>query len=106
MLVPEHRPGAQVESLRGAFEVDRRSFPELWTLRGSDARGGPTGESGRWQSSEVMGTSPGAFGPVVCHPRVLQLSAALIGDAARMRNCQAMWREPVPEAPPPTVPEE
>ena len=96
----------QIESLRGAFEVDRRSFPELWTLRGSDARGGPTGESGRWQSSEVMRTSPGAFGPVVCHPRVLQLSAALIGDAARMRNCQAMWREPVPEAPPPNVPQE
>ena len=106
MLVPEHRPGTQVESLRGAFEVDRRSFPELWTLRGSDARGGPTGESGRWQSSEVMRTSPEGFGNVVCHPRVLQLSAALIGDAARMRNCQAMWREPVPEAPPPTVPEE
>jgi hypothetical protein len=96
---------AEVQSLLEAFDADRRAFPDLWTLRGTDSRGGPTGESGRWQSGEVLRTSAAAFAPVVSHPRVLQLAAALIGPAARHGNCSAMWREPVPRPPPPTVPD-
>jgi hypothetical protein len=95
---------AEVEALRDAFDDDRRSFPALWTLRGTDSRGGPTGESGRWQSGEVLRTSTAAFAPVVSHPRVLQLAAALIGDSARHGGCSAMWREPVPDPPPADVP--
>ena len=96
--------GIQVHALREAFEADRSANPGLWTLRGSDSRGGPTGESGRWQSGEVLRTSTKAFAPVVCHPRVLQLAASLIGESARYNGCSAMWREPILEPPPPTVP--
>ena len=94
----------EVQSLREAFDTDRRSFPERWTLRGSDSRGGPTGEGGRWQSGEVLRTSTAAFAPIVCHPRVLQFAAALIGPSARHSSCSAMCREPVLQPPPPTVP--
>jgi hypothetical protein len=96
---------SEVASLRLAFSEDRAERGHFWTLRGSDARGGPTGESGRWQSGEVLRTSTSAFASVVAHPRILQLVAALIGPTARYRSCSAMWREPVPEAPPASVPE-
>ena len=96
---------SEVASMRLAFSDDRAESGHLWTLRGTDARGGPTGESGRWQSGEVLRTSTFAFASVVAHPRVLQLVSALIGPAARYRSCSAMWREPVPEDPPASLPE-
>ena len=94
----------EVAGLRRAFAADRESHPASWTLRGKDSRGGPTGESGRWQSGDVLKTDPDAFGPVSRHPRILQLVQALIGPPARFRGTSAMWREPVLEPPPPDVP--
>ena len=98
---------SEVAALRAAFAADRTEHAEAWTLRGTDrtAKNGPVvGESGRWQSGDVLRTSTAAFEAVVRHPLVLQLVAELIGPAARYRGCSAMWREPVTEPPPPSVP--
>lgn len=104
IVLPLLTPG-EVTALRRAFAEDRAASGYLWTLRGTDARGGPTGESGRWQSGDVLRTSTSAFASVVAHPRILQLVAALIGPAARYSSCSAMWREPVLASPPDSVPE-
>jgi hypothetical protein len=104
IVLPLLTPG-EVTALRRAFAEDRAASGHLWTLRGTDARGGPTGESGRWQSGDVLRTSTSAFASVVAHPRILQLVAALIGPAARYSSCSAMWREPVLASPPDSVPE-
>lgn len=97
---------SEVAALRAAFATDRAEHAEAWTLRGKDhtAENGPVGESGRWQSGDVLHTSAAEFERVVRHPLVLQLVAELIGPAARYRGCSAMWREPVTHAPPSDLP--
>ena len=41
-----------------------------------------------------------------CRLLLTQLAAELIGPGARFQGINAMWREPVPEPPPDTVPPE
>jgi hypothetical protein len=64
------------------------------------------GESGRWQTDELLRTETAAVAIVARHPALMQLAAALIGPAARFAGVGAMWREPVPGPPPPGVPPE
>ena len=97
---------AEVQMLRETFAANRQAKPLNWTLRGKDRtiEDGPTGESGRWQTDEVLRTDTGAIAVVARHPPLMQLVSELIGPSARFSGVGAMWREPVPEAPPPTVP--
>ena len=52
---------AEVGLLRETFAANRARLPLNWTLRGKDQRGGPTGESGRWQSDELLRTDTAAL---------------------------------------------
>lgn len=104
-VLPELLAADEVERVRAAFARHRAQKPANWTSRGADSRGGPTGESGRWQTNHGLRVQPDEVGFVARHPAVLQLVAALIGDSARFRSLGCMLREPVLEPPPAGVPE-
>jgi hypothetical protein len=97
---------AEVQLLRDTFSANRRAKPLNWTLRGTDrsVENGPTGESGRWQTDELLRTDTEAVALVARHPLLMQLASELIGPSARFQGINAMWREPVQEDPPSTVP--
>jgi hypothetical protein len=96
---------AEVRRLRETFADNRCAKPLNWTLRGKDQQeDGPTGESGRWQTDELLRTDTGAIALVARHPWLMQLASELIGPSARFQGINAMWREPVPEPPPSSVP--
>ena len=97
-----------MERLRAVMASNRERLPLNWTTRGSDRTDpdGPVGESGRWQSDELLRCETADMALVACHPLLMQLAAALIGPSARFGGVGAMCREPVPEPPPSSVPPE
>jgi hypothetical protein len=107
IVLPGALSAAEVEQLRGAIASNRARQPRNWTLRGAEAHGaggGPVGESGRWQTDELLRTETDAVALVARHPLLMQLASALIGPTCRFSNVGCMHREPVPE-PPSNVPD-
>lgn len=107
IVLPGALSAEEVELLRDAIQSNRARQPLNWSLRGAEngVDGGPQGESGRWQTDELLRTETDAVALVARHPLLMQLASALIGPACRFSNLGCMHREPVPEPPPPSVPD-
>ena len=90
--------GDQVHAMREALAADREEHASEWNIFGRSRDGGPIGESGRWQSNNIMLHSE-AYDAVVAHPAVLPLVRRLMGDPV-LTGTGACVRDPVHEPAP------
>ena len=90
--------GDQVHAMREALAADREEHASEWNIFGRSRDGGPIGESGRWQSNNIMLHSE-AYDAVVAHPAVLPLVRRLMG-APVLTGTGAWVRDPVHEPAP------
>jgi hypothetical protein len=84
---------AEIDAMRVALAESRASHPESWLNYGCSRDGGPVGESGRWQSADILQHAT-AFDSVVAHPSVLPLVRQLLGDPCT-QGVGACIRDPV-----------
>ena len=62
--------GDQVHAMRDALAADREEHASEWNIFGRSRDGGPIGESGRWQSNNIMLHSE-AYDAVVAGQRAI-----------------------------------
>ena len=99
-VVPAALSGAELASMREAFDADRRAVPHEWQLRGQSRDGGEVGEKGRWQTEPLCRTT--AFDRCIWHPKTFPLLQAVMGrETMRLVHMSAMSRDPVEEEPEP-----
>jgi ectoine hydroxylase-related dioxygenase (phytanoyl-CoA dioxygenase family) len=100
-VLPSVLAPAEVAALRAVVERDRREHPSSWGTYGQSRDGGAAGESGRFNSADIMATSPDSCGFLLDHPSVMPLLGRLMGPGQLCwTHAGAAVREPV-LAPPP-----
>ena len=87
--------------MRRVLEADRAAHErEHWQIFGQSCDGGPIGESGRWQSSDMLSRTE-VFDRCVAHPVVAPLLDQLMGESICLYGGGPMIRDPVLHQQPP-----
>ena len=91
---------AELEEMRAGLALDRRKHPAEWINYGQSRDGGAIGESGRWQSGNILDHAT-CYDRMVAHPGVLPLVRRLLGGNPCVGGVGACIRDAVlDEAPP------